>query len=142
MDIQKIKELIELVEQSSVSELKISDDEGYIKIVKDSLSVKKSPQMVVERENSDVIDTQDIHKDLLLFKQKSPLVGTFYRAPIPDSNPFINIGDSVQEGDVLCIVESMKVMNRISAETSGVIKEILVENGQMVEFDQTLFIIE
>lgn len=73
---------------------------------------------------------------------KAPIVGTFYRAPSPDADPFVEVGDSVSEGDVLCIIEAMKLMNEIECETSGTIKDILVENAEPVEFDQPLFIIE
>jgi acetyl-CoA carboxylase biotin carboxyl carrier protein len=73
---------------------------------------------------------------------KAPIVGTFYRAPSPDSDPYVDVGDTVQDGDILCIIEAMKLMNEIECETSGTIKEILVEDAEPVEFDQPLFVIE
>ncbi|MFB6099595.1 MAG: acetyl-CoA carboxylase biotin carboxyl carrier protein, partial [Salinibacter sp.] len=73
---------------------------------------------------------------------KAPIVGTFYRAPSPDADPFVEVGDSVEEGDVLCIIEAMKLMNEIECETSGTVKEILVEDAEPVEFDQPLFILD
>lgn len=151
MDIRKIKKLIELVEESGISELEISEGEESVRISRAlpaasfpmqsfqlaqpapavATPVTESAPKVVE--SAPVSHAQTIN---------SPMVGTFYRTPSPDSKPFVEVGQSVKVGDVLCIVEAMKMMNQIESEKSGIIKAILVENGQPVEFDQPLFAIE
>lgn len=146
MDIRKIKKLIELVEESGISELEIGEGEESIRISRNftttapiavqhttALEAPISPVTEVITENCTAAIGHPI---------KSPMVGTFYRTPSPDSMPFVEIGQQIAAGDILCIVEAMKMMNQIESDKSGMVKAILVEDGQPVEFDQTLFIIE
>lgn len=147
MDIQKIKQLIELVEESEISELKISEGEESICIVRSKQSVVQPtfiqpPQQIMQQpiiESKQIISEPEV---LVGHIVKSPMVGSFYRTPSPESKAFAEVGQSVKTGDVLCIIEAMKMMNQIESDKSGIIKAILVENGQAVEFDQPLFIIE
>ena len=151
MDIRKIKKLIELVEESGISELEISEGEESVRIsrampaanysapVQNIQIPQPAPVVVAPTVEAEVIaDTNTINGTTI----KSPMVGTFYRTPSPESKAFVEVGQSVNVGDVLCIVEAMKMMNQIESEKAGTIKAILVENGQPVEFDQPLFIIE
>ena len=151
MDIRKIKKLIELVEESGISELEISEGEESVRISRSMPAANYSapvqnipipqpaPVVVAPTVEAEVIaDTNTINGTTI----KSPMVGTFYRTPSPESKAFVEVGQSVNVGDVLCIVEAMKMMNQIESEKAGTIKAILVENGQPVEFDQPLFIIE
>jgi acetyl-CoA carboxylase biotin carboxyl carrier protein len=117
MDIRKIKKLIELVEESGISELEISEGEESVRISRAAAEI--SGHIV-----------------------RSPMVGTFYRTPSPDAKAFIEVGQKVNVGDTLCIVEAMKMMNQIEADKSGTVKAILVESGQPVEFDEPLVVIE
>ena len=151
MEIRKIKKLIELVEESGISELEISEGEESVRISRSMPAANYSapvqniqipqpaPVVVAPTVEAEVIaDTNTINGTTI----KSPMVGTFYRTPSPESKAFVEVGQSVNVGDVLCIVEAMKMMNQIESEKAGTIKAILVENGQPVEFDQPLFIIE
>lgn len=152
MDLRKIQKLIEYVECSSIAELEVTEGESKIRIARTSApiaapTVYASP--VVAPVNVPVepataaasSPTAPAQRDLSN-AQKSPMVGTFYRSPSPSSPAFVEVGQSVKEGDTLCIIEAMKLMNEIEAERSGVVKEILVENGTPVEFGEPLFIIE
>ena len=151
MDIRKIKKLIELVEESGIAELEINEGEESVKICRYSappIVAAAAPQVIaaapapivaptastpVEIETAPVITGHQV---------KSPMVGTYYSAASPTSGPFISIGQKVSEGDTLCIIEAMKMMNQINADKSGVVKSIECENGQPVEFDQVLVVIE
>jgi len=145
MDIRKIKKLIELITESDVEEIEIKDGEESIRISRRNQST--SPQVIQEpaaQTNtlspaistiSDSAPTPD--KNAI----NSPMVGTFYRAASPESAPFVEIGQNVKEGDVVCIIEAMKMMNQIEADQSGVIESINVVDGEPVEFDQPLFTI-
>ncbi|WP_392558474.1 acetyl-CoA carboxylase biotin carboxyl carrier protein [Orbus mooreae] len=151
MDIRKIKKLIELVEESGISELEISEGEESVRIsraipqpaypVQNIHVAQPTPNIVntsIEQPAPVAAPSNTISSNAI----KSPMVGTFYRTPSPDSKAFVEIGQTVNVGDVLCIVEAMKMMNQIESEKAGVVKAILVENGQPVEFDQPLFVIE
>ena len=156
MDLTLYKRLIRLVEKSEISELSIEEGDLKIKIVKNSPQISYTTQPVVHRTEyatsaseqtvaSPVHDNGQIKSSSAnsnLLEIKSPIVGTFYRSPAPDSDPFVNIGDTISEGTVLCIVEAMKLMNEIEAEVSGKIVQILVENGTPVEYNQPLFLVE
>ncbi|MBT1451373.1 acetyl-CoA carboxylase biotin carboxyl carrier protein [Glaciecola sp. XM2] len=148
MDIRKIKKLIELVEESGIAELEITEGEESVRIHRGATaqSVQYVPQATapaaapapvapaaVEAPEAPVVTGTVV---------KSPMVGTFYRSSSPESKAFVEVGQSVKKGDVLCIVEAMKMMNQIEAECEGVVKDILVANQAAVEFDQPLFIIE
>ena len=151
MDIRKIKKLIELVEESGISELEISEGEESVRIsrsipatnysapVQNIQIPQPAPAVVAVAPTVEAEVIADTNNGTTI---KSPMVGTFYRTPSPESKAFVEVGQSVNVGDVLCIVEAMKMMNQIESEKAGTIKAILVENGQPVEFDQPLFIIE
>ena len=131
MDLRKLKKLIDLVEESGIAEIEVTEGEEKVRITR-SLA---APQPVYAA--APAAPARDLSK-----AQTSPMVGTFYRAPGPNAPVFVEVGQSVNAGDTLCIIEAMKLMNEIEAERSGVVKEILVENGQPVEFGEPLFIIE
>ncbi|NOH96620.1 acetyl-CoA carboxylase biotin carboxyl carrier protein [Vibrio sp. 99-70-13A1] len=150
MDIRKIKKLIELVEESGISELEISEGEESVRISRNSpvsaapiqyaaAPVAAAPVAapVAAAPVAEVAPAVPAGHQVL-----SPMVGTFYGAPSPDAKPFVKVGQSVTAGETLCIVEAMKMMNQIEADKSGVVTAILVEDGQPVEFDQALVIIE
>ena len=149
MDIRKIKKLIELVEESGIAELEISEGEESVRISRNGTAVPAAPIQYAAApapiaapiaapaaEEASTPATPAGHQVL------SPMVGTFYRAPSPDAKSFIEVGQSVTAGETLCIVEAMKMMNQIEADKSGVVTAILVEDGQPVEFDQPLVVIE
>lgn len=145
MDIRKVKKLIELLEESGISEIEISEGEESVRISRGhtlpSTPVMAPPPAPVIQATQEVA-TPASPTEITGHTTLSPMVGTFYRAPSPTDKPFVEVGQSVRAGDVLCIVEAMKMLNQIESEHSGVIKKILVENGQPVEFEQPLFIIE
>lgn len=154
MDIRKIKKLIELVEESGISELEITEGEESVRISRSSpqpaaMQYMAAPQMAMPAAaaapsaapaapEAGVSAAPEVSGHII----KSPMVGTFYRSPSPESPSFVEVGQSVKKGDTLCIVEAMKMMNQIESDTDGVVKEILVQNQESVEFDQPLFIIE
>ncbi|ENC6657529.1 acetyl-CoA carboxylase biotin carboxyl carrier protein [Aeromonas hydrophila] len=151
MDIRKIKKLIELVEESGIAELEISEGEESVRISRNfSGQVTAAPQMIMQQAAAPVAApaaapaatapaADAIPSGHLM---RSPMVGSFYRSSSPEAKPFVEVGQHVNVGDTLCIVEAMKMMNQIESDKAGVIKAILVENGQAVEFDEPLFIIE
>ena len=160
MDIRKVKKLIEMLEESNLNEIEIKEGEEAVKLVKSnpvpsnfisstpaiiSEPTQQSPIAMSSAPSSEATDTQEISQtsDVLESgnKMNSPMVGTFYSAPNPESEPFVKVGDQINEGDVLCIIEAMKMMNEVKSEFSGTVKQILVDNAEPVEFDQTLFII-
>ena len=143
MDIRKIKKLIHMLEQSDLNEIEVSQGEESVRISKGnsnviSTNISNTDQSQAST-NQDPIESNTEVKGNII---KSPIVGTFYRKPSPEKPPFVNIGDTVNEGDVVCIVEAMKMMNEIKSEYSGIIISILPSDGQPIEFDQTLIIIE
>ena len=143
MDIRKIKKLIQMLEQSDLNEIEVSQGEESVRISKGnsndiSTSISNTDQSQAATNQDPIESNTEIIGNII----KSPIVGTFYRKPSPEKPPFVNIGDTVNEGDVVCIVEAMKMMNEIKSEYSGKIISILPSDGQPVEFDQTLIIIE
>lgn len=153
MDIRKIKKLIELVEESGIAELEISEGEESVRISRNfSGQVSVAPQMMMQPAQvqqaaapvaaapAAAAPAADAAPSGHLMR--SPMVGSFYRSSSPEAKPFVEVGQHVNVGDTLCIVEAMKMMNQIESDKAGVIKAILVENGQAVEFDEPLFIIE
>ncbi|HHQ4735475.1 acetyl-CoA carboxylase biotin carboxyl carrier protein [Aeromonas veronii] len=152
MDIRKIKKLIELVEESGIAELEISEGEESVRISRNFSGqvTTAMPQMMMQQAAPVAAPTAaapvaaapaaDAAPSGHLMR--SPMVGSFYRSSSPDAKPFAEVGQQVNVGDTLCIVEAMKMMNQIESDKAGVIKAILVENGQAVEFDEPLFIIE
>jgi len=151
MDIRKIKKLIELLDESGVAEIEIKEGEESVRISRQQ-SVVAAPQQQVfapapvapaaAPAAAPTADEPAAEAEISGHKITSPMVGTFYRSASPGAKPFTDVGQSVSEGDTLCIIEAMKILNQIEADKSGTIKAILVENGQPVEFGQPLFIIE
>ena len=150
MDIRKVKKLIELLEESGIDELEIHEGEESVRISRHSKQVAMQqpyyaqPPMPAPAAPAPAVaaaDAAPAQPKLNGTVVRSPMVGTFYRASSPESANFVEVGQSVKKGDILCIVEAMKMMNHIEAETSGTIESILVENGQPVEYDQPLFTI-
>ncbi|WP_353432534.1 acetyl-CoA carboxylase biotin carboxyl carrier protein [Polynucleobacter sp. MWH-UH23A] len=154
MDLRKLKTLIDLVSESGISELEVNEGEDRVRIVNSGPSVTTgqvvyanpapvqaitaAPVAAATTAQAPAAETPAAEEG---FVARSPMVGTFYRAPNPESPNFVNVGDTVKVGQTLCIIEAMKLLNEIESEKAGVIKEILVENGQGVEFDQPLFVI-
>ena len=143
MDIRKVKKLIELVEESNVSEIEIREGEESVRVTRHSYSAQRgdqaAPYVSSQTEVKEVVIPPTTENEGNTVK--SPMVGTFYSATSPEALPFVQIGQSVKAGDTLCIIEAMKIMNPIEAEIEGTVKAILVENGLPVEFDQPLFLI-
>ena len=141
MDIRKVKKLIEMMEESDISEIEIKEGEDSVRISRGGVVVPLSDLKVPEHKPiADRLETA-ADKPLIGHVVGAPMVGTFYRAASPSSPSFVDTGDAVSEGDTLCIIESMKMMNYIKAEQSGKIEAILVVNEEPVEFDQPLFTI-
>ena len=147
MDLRKLKTLIDLVADSGIAELEITEGEGKVRIVKFSQAVQPVAYMpeAASVQAAPVAAQAPAAEAAPKVPQghivKAPMVGTFYRAPNPGASPFVEVGQSVKEGEPLCIIEAMKLLNEIEADKSGVIKEILVENGEPVEYGQPLFVI-
>jgi len=148
MDLRKLKKLIDLVQESGIAELEITEGEEKVKIVKGGhVSVSavapvhvtpvepRAPAAAAPAPAVEAPAGQEGHV------VKAPMVGTFYRSPSPDAKAFVEVGQAVKEGDTICIIEAMKLMNEIEADAGGTVKAILVENGQPVEYGQPLFIL-
>ncbi len=151
MEIKKIKQLIELLNETDITEFELSEGEDAVKISKTSAithTVAPAPVAVAAPPTSvsaipTTAEIAPIAEDVSLGKTiNSPMVGTFYSAPSPDAEPFVKVGQKVKVGDAICIVEAMKMFNKIEADTDGTIKTILLKDGEPVEFDQPLFEIE
>jgi acetyl-CoA carboxylase biotin carboxyl carrier protein len=153
MDLRKLKSLIDLVSESNISELEISEADGKIRIVKTAapgpVAVASAPQAgaypLAAAPVSAPTHATPIPEEAPAptgHTVKSPMVGTFYRSASPGAKPFVEIGSTVKEGEPICIIEAMKIMNEIEADKSGTISQVLAENGQAVEFGQPLFLIE
>lgn len=140
IDIETLKDYIKVLEDSSLAEIEISDEEDSIRLAKPSAD---SPVVAFAPSNAPAAaQAAPAAAPATSGKSiKSPMVGVFYAAPSPDRPPFVNVGDTVKKGDVVCIIEAMKIMNEITATESGTITEVLVENGDVVEYDQPLFTI-
>jgi acetyl-CoA carboxylase biotin carboxyl carrier protein len=152
MDLRKLKTLVDLVSESNISELEITEADGKVRIVKADPArahpqmMQMMPAMVAPASPAGAAAAPapappeppvESGREI-----KSPMVGTFYRSSTPGGKAFVEVGDVVKEGDPICIIEAMKIMNEIDADASGTVKRILVENGQAVEFGQVLFVIE
>jgi len=148
MDLKQLKKVIKIFESSSLSELEIEEGKTRFRLTKG----KKEKGAIAERKSVPIIEDKRIEEKerkrkkekegKKFFSVNSPLVGTFYRSPSPEEEPFAEVGDRVEVGDTLCIIEAMKVMNEITSDVEGKIKEIMVKNGHPVEYDQELFLIE
>jgi acetyl-CoA carboxylase biotin carboxyl carrier protein len=156
MDLRKLKTLIDLVSESGISELEVTEGEGKVRIVKNAPPVyvqSPAPQYAPQIGAAVAAHPAGVAEGAAAAPAApaaaapqghvvtSPMVGTFYRAPSPGADPFVQVGDTVKEGQTICIIEAMKLLNEIESDLAGVIKEILVENGQAVEYGQPLFVI-
>ena len=151
MDIRKVKKLIEMLEESNLNEIEIKEGEESVKLVKAQVSsikeqivssVNEVPK-ISSTENQDQKNSEMEKEEQILGKTvDSPMVGTFYGAPNPGADDFVSVGDKISEGDVLCIIEAMKMMNEVKSDFSGTVKQVLVENAEPVEFGQALFVVE
>jgi acetyl-CoA carboxylase biotin carboxyl carrier protein len=154
MDLRKLKTLIDLVSDSNVSELEITEAEGKVRIVKGGGAMMHGYNQPVYQQVHQAAPGQApapaaapvaapvVEEAAVGHTVKSPMVGTFYRSSSPGAKAFAEIGDSIKEGETICIIEAMKILNEIEADKSGTITKILCENGQAVEYGQPLFIIE
>jgi acetyl-CoA carboxylase biotin carboxyl carrier protein len=152
MDLRKLKTLIDLVAESGIAEIEVTEGEDKVRIVKHAQTVVAAPSPVPaatlvaapappasapQPAATPAAEPEPAQGSLV----KSPMVGTFYRSPSPGAKPFVEVGQAVKAGDTLCIIEAMKLLNEIEAEVAGEVKEILAENGQPVEYGQPLFVI-
>ena len=152
MDIRKIKKLIELVEESGITELEVQEEEGTVRISRAAPAVAPAaiqyaaapvaPAVAPAVAPVAAVPAEAPVAEISGHQVRSPMVGTFYRSPSPEAKAFVDVGQTVKVGDALCIVEAMKMMNRIEADKAGVVKAILVNDGEAVEFDQPLIVIE
>jgi acetyl-CoA carboxylase biotin carboxyl carrier protein len=157
MDLRKIKTLIELLEQSGIAELEVKEGEESVRIARHSPAAPAqmmtyappplpappmAPAAAPAAPGAAAPAAAPAKAPSKGHTVKSPMVGTFYRSPSPGAKPFVEVGQTVKQGQTLCIIEAMKMLNQIEADTSGVVAEILVENAQAVQFDQPLFMIE
>ena len=159
MDIRKIKKLIELVEESGITELEVQEEEGTVRISRAAPAVAPAavqyaaapvvaptptaaPAQAPAQAPAAATSAPAASDELSGHLVRSPMVGTFYRSPSPEAKAFVEVGQSVKVGDALCIVEAMKMMNRIEADKAGVVKAILINDGDAVEFDEPLIVIE
>ena len=153
MDIRKIKKLIELVEESGITELEVQEEEGTVRISRAAPAVAPAAIQYAAAPVAPVAtpaaapaaapaEAPAAAAEVSGHQVRSPMVGTFYRSPSPEAKAFVEVGQTVKIGDALCIVEAMKMMNRIEADKAGVVKAILVNDGEAVEFDQPLIVIE
>ena len=152
MDIRKIKKLIELVEESGITELEVQEEEGTVRISRAAPAVAPAaiqyaaapvaPAAAPAAAPVAAAPAEAPVAEISGPQVRSPMVGTFYRSPSPEAKAFVEVGQTVKVGDALCIVEAMKMMNRIEADKAGVVKAILVNDGEAVEFDQPLIVIE
>jgi len=147
MDLRKLKKLIDLVQDSGIAELEITEGEEKVRIARGGVLSITPPGTAVAPAGAAPAGASTPSAPAAPetgpegHVVKSPMVGTFYRAPSPEAKPFVDVGSTVKEGETICVLEAMKLMNEIEADASGVIKAILVENGQPVEYGQALFII-
>ena len=145
MDIRKIKTLIEMLEESNLNEIEVSQGDESVRISKgkDPVDYIENNQINTSISSQEKVSiNEDDTRKFVGNQIKAPLVGTFYRKPSPDSDPFVKVGDIVKKGQVLCIIEAMKMMNEIKSEFDGEVSSIEIEDGQPVEFGQTIIVIQ
>ena len=153
MDLRKIKKLMELLEESGIAEIEVKEGEESIKLSRNVTTTSMPVQQMIQQPMptgqapaisapSEAPKAQENPKAEKKNTINSPMVGTFYASSSPEAKPFVTVGQSVKKGDTLCILEAMKMMNQVQAESDGKITEILVDNAEPVEFDQPLFVIE
>jgi acetyl-CoA carboxylase biotin carboxyl carrier protein len=142
MDLRKIKKLIEMLQESDLNEIEVKEGEESVRINRKKGDVEIPQQIVAPQvQSNEIVENVDEPEENLSFIQ-SPMVGTFYRSPAPGKPPFVEIGQRVKKGDTVCIIEAMKMMNQVKSEFDGKIVDIKVENGQPVEFNESLVSIE
>tara|TARA_Y100001936_G_scaffold246613_1_gene290883 strand:+ start:197 stop:634 length:438 start_codon:yes stop_codon:yes gene_type:complete len=145
MDIRKIKTLIEMLEESNLNEIEVSQGDESVRISKgkDPVDYIENNQINTSISSQEKVSVnEDDTRKFVGNQVKAPLVGTFYRKPSPDSDPFVKVGDIVKKGQVLCIIEAMKMMNEIKSEFDGEVSSIEIEDGQPVEFGQTIIVVQ
>ena len=146
MDLRKVKKLIELLEESDLSEIEITEGDDKVRITK-SVKEKQQSNVVLTSNEAEVKNITNPTEDIKpsnkngFHEVKAPMIGTFYQSSEPDGEAFVKVGDPINEGDTLCIIEAMKMMNKIESDISGTIERVLVQNGDPVEFDQVLFLV-
>jgi len=143
MDLRKVKKLIELLEESGLSEIEITEGDDRVRITKSSKEKQKSSVVHVSNEAEVTNITEDTtpRNKNGFHEVKAPMIGTFYQSSEPDAEAFVKVGDPINVGDTLCIIEAMKMMNKIESDISGTVERVLVRNGDPVEFDQVLFLV-
>ena len=147
MDLRKVKKLIELLEESGLSEIEITEGDDKVRITKGGKQIPQTSivETIEESETLTPNESIDEHakpKNNAEFQEvKAPMIGTYYQSPEPDAEAFVKVGDPISDGDTLCIIEAMKMMNKIESDVSGTIERIMVQNGDPVEFDQVLFLV-
>tara|TARA_B100001094_G_scaffold153737_1_gene148810 strand:- start:102 stop:554 length:453 start_codon:yes stop_codon:yes gene_type:complete len=147
MDLRKVKKLIELLEESGLSEIEITEGDDKVRITKGGKQVPQTNivETIQESETLTQKETIDEHTKLKnnteFHEVKAPMIGTYYQSSEPDAEAFVKVGDPISDGDTLCIIEAMKMMNKIESDVSGTIERIMVQNGDPVEFDQVLFLV-
>ena len=145
MDIRKVKKLIELLEESGIAEIEIKEGEESVRISRTNANAPVMPMQYAPAPAAAPIAVEAASSEPAIVsghQVKSPMVGTFYEASSPGATPFAEVGKQVKEGEVICIIEAMKMLNQIESDKSGTVIAVLAENGQPVEFDQPLFVIE
>ena len=146
MDIRKVKKLIELLEESGLSEIEITEGEDTVRITKripkdpKRAEVYTSTDTIIREPDSAIESTKNNHQNNF-HKILAPMIGTFFLTPEPSAEAFVKVGDEVSQGDTLCIIEAMKMMNQIESDVNGIVERILVQSGDPVEYDQALFLI-
>ena len=145
MDIRKVKKLIELLEESGLSEIEITEGDDNVRISKQTTSKFNASETVVysnQMQDNNEVSSNDKQIPRNGFHEvKAPMIGTYYQAAEPGAESFVKVGDPVSQGDTLCIIEAMKMMNKIESDADGIIERVLVQNGDPVEFDEVLFLI-
>ena len=145
MDIRKVKKLIELLEESGLSEIEITEGDDKVRISKQTTSKSNASETVFysnQMQNNNEGSSNDKQIPRNGFHEvKAPMIGTYYQAAEPGAEAFVKVGDPVSQGDTLCIIEAMKMMNKIESDADGIIERVLVQNGDPVEFDEVLFLI-
>ena len=147
MDLRKVKKLIELLEESGLSEIEITEGDDKVRITKGGKQIPQTNIVETIQESETLTPNENIDEhaksknNAEFHEVKAPMIGTYYQSPEPDAEAFVKVGDPISDGDTLCIIEAMKMMNKIESDVSGTIERIMVQNGDPVEFDQVLFLV-
>tara|TARA_B100001250_G_scaffold269938_1_gene232957 strand:+ start:862 stop:1314 length:453 start_codon:yes stop_codon:yes gene_type:complete len=147
MDLRKVKKLIELLEESGLSEIEITEGDDNVRITKGGKQIPQTNIIETIEESETLTPNESITEHAKqknndeFYEVKAPMIGTYYQSSEPDAEAFVKVGDPISEGDTLCIIEAMKMMNKIETDVSGTIERIMIQNGDPVEFDQVLFLV-